>query len=270
MDPNFSKNPHLFISLSILIPFIFSLTACSLRPQDTSANLIEGTVWYRERMATPPDAVVRVTLEEVSRMDMKSTLIAETNFAAQNSPPWSFRLAYDPEKLNERGRYVLRAQMKSQGRLLFTSTETIPAFANSPVNIMMSRVPSRTYQAETAIQPNASLFNTYWKLTDLMGEKAPLGINDKEVHLVLNSENVSVSGFSGCNSFTGSYAVNDNEIKFSQMASTMRACIQGMETEQEFLKALSSTRFFKIVGDDLTLFDQNDRLLLRFKAVYLY
>ena len=37
---------------------------------------IEGSVWYRERMALPPNAEIRIALENVARMDAPSEVIA--------------------------------------------------------------------------------------------------------------------------------------------------------------------------------------------------
>ena len=104
---------------------------------------IEGSVWYRERMLLPPNAEVYVALEDVARMDTLADVIASTRFTPQGGPPWAFTLTYDPAKIHEKGRYALRARIALKNKLMFISTEHIPAFdrdSDTPIEIMVSRV----------------------------------------------------------------------------------------------------------------------------------
>lgn len=123
--------------------FLIGCAAGLNAPDPANMNTIEGTVWYRERMLLPPGAEVIITLEDVSRMDVKSELIAETRFQPQGGPPWAFTVSYDPAKINDKGRYALRARITADNKLMFTTTEHIPAFhgdSGQPIEIMVSRV----------------------------------------------------------------------------------------------------------------------------------
>ena len=114
-------------------------------PGSGNAETIEGSIWYRERIALPPSAEIRVLLEDVARMDVPAEVIASTRIDPKGGPPWSFSLPYDPEKLQDRGRYVVRVRIEDAGRLLFISTESTPAFgrdAETPLDIRVSRVPT--------------------------------------------------------------------------------------------------------------------------------
>jgi putative lipoprotein len=105
---------------------------------------IEGRIWYRERIALPPSAEIRVLLEDVARMDVPAEVIASTRVESKGGPPWTFSLPYDPEKLQDRGRYVVRVRIEDDGRLLFINTESTPAFGDgpgTPLDIRVSRVP---------------------------------------------------------------------------------------------------------------------------------
>ena len=256
--------------------FVLLLLLCLANSKNlgaTSMNKIEGNVWYRERMLLPPDSEVSIILEDVARMDVSAELIAVTRFKPQGGPPYSFTLAYDPAKIHEKGRYALRARIEANGRLIFTSTEHIPAFGRTPdqpVKIMVSQVSGTNSEGRSSPQkPNASLTNTYWKLTELNGEPALLGAGQRELHMILYNEGNHVKGFSGCNSFSGAYKVTESHIQFSQMASTRMACMDGMEQEQRFLSALESTTGFKISGDSISLHGADGQSLLRFEAIYL-
>jgi putative lipoprotein len=110
-----------------------------------NVETIEGSIWYRERIALPPSAEIRVLLEDVARMDVPADVIAITRVEPQGGPPWAFSLTFDPEKLQERGRYIVRVRIEDAGRLLFINTESTPAFdrdPETPMDIRVSRVPN--------------------------------------------------------------------------------------------------------------------------------
>ena len=117
------------------------LVACSPAPEEPEPpSVISGTVVYRERMALPPDAMVTVRLEDVSRMDVAAELLAETRFPAESGPPYAFSLAFDPGQVLEGRRYALRASISLGDRLMFTSTDHLPAFEQTEgVEILVRR-----------------------------------------------------------------------------------------------------------------------------------
>ena len=233
---------------------------------------IEGSVWYRERMALPPNAGIQVFLEDVARMDVASEVIASTRIVPRGGPPWAFSLAYDPAKLNDKGRYVLRARIEADGKLMFINTQQIPAFeaqGGSPIKILVSRV-GKTPPATTSTPiPDVSLANTYWKLAEIDGHPATLGAGERELNMVLVSDGATVRGFSGCNHFTGGYSLNENRLTLTSLASTNMACIKGMDQERRYLDALGKVVRFIISGDSLALFSGDEMLILRFNAVAL-
>jgi putative lipoprotein len=114
-------------------------------PGSGKVETLEGSIWYRERIALPPSAEIRVLLEDVARMDVPADVIASTRVEPRGGPPWSFSLRYDPDKLHDRGRHVVRVRIEDAGRLLFINTESTPAFdrdPETPLDIRVSRVPS--------------------------------------------------------------------------------------------------------------------------------
>lgn len=121
----------------------------------------------------------------------------------------------------------------------------------------------------SSIHSDMSLTGTYWRLIELNGKPALLGDGEKELHMVFNTEDSRVAGFSGCNRFTGGYKVKENQIEFSHMASTRMACMESMEQEQHFLSAMEKTKQFKINCEKLFMHDADGKLLFRFKAVHL-
>jgi copper homeostasis protein (lipoprotein) len=116
----------------------------------------------------------------------------------------------------------------------------------------------------------ASVTETYWKLTELMGQAIPaLKEGQKEVHIILKKQDTRITGFAGCNRISGGYELKEgNRIKFTGLISTLMACAD-MKTEQELLKLLPQVDNYSLNGDKLTLNKARMAPLARFEAVYL-
>ena len=71
------------------------------------------------------------------------------------------------------------------------------------------------------------------------------------------SEDGTVSGSSGCNSYQGAYRVDGSSIVIGPLASTLRACGEPgvMPQEQAFLAALASSRSYTVTGELMQLRD---------------
>ncbi|CAH6946753.1 conserved hypothetical protein [Vibrio coralliirubri] len=90
-----------------------------------NTQVISGTVSYRERIALPENAVVTVTLEDISLADAPSTVIATQEFTTDGKQvPFAFELSYDNDKIKANHRYNMRASIHVDGKLRFT-TDTI-------------------------------------------------------------------------------------------------------------------------------------------------
>jgi heat shock protein HslJ len=84
---------------------------------------------------------------------------------------------------------------------------------------------------------------------------------------VLKGDEMRVSGSGGCNSVTGGFELAGNRLRFTQMASTMMTCPEGMEQEGAFLKTLEKVARYRISGDALTLADDKGKAVAKFRAV---
>ncbi len=112
--------------------------------EDQGMAIIKVEAFYRERMLVPPETVLHVTLSDVSKMDVAATLISEVKRENPGAPPYRVELTYAPGKIDERMRYAVRASLRANGKLLFTTTEFVDAFArddNATVEVLMHRVP---------------------------------------------------------------------------------------------------------------------------------
>ncbi|POF58588.1 lipo-like protein [Vibrio vulnificus] len=99
--------------------------------KDQGIQTISGTVFYRERIALPEDAVVTLVLEDVSLADAPAKVIAKHKFITNGKQvPLSFDLAYDSKKIIANHRYNVRARIEVNGRLRFISDTIVPVITD--------------------------------------------------------------------------------------------------------------------------------------------
>jgi putative lipoprotein len=276
------------VLFSVVVSWLFLLTGCSEQTQNVDASAVkqtlEGEAFYRERMMLPPGAKLHLTLEDVSKMDVPSTVIASSSKVLTGTPPYEFSLDYPAEDIDSRMQYNLRAKIMLDGKLLFTSTERLDPFRQpeDAILIQLSMVGSAKDQKQAAqlseadtglavvsVNPLAELTNTYWKLVSLNEtDVVMVEAQEREAFLQLRNDTKTVKGFAGCNAFTGSYAVNGSDLSFGPLAATRKACPAGMETESEFFQVLDGTTYFSIHEETLTLLNEGKKPVARLVAVY--
>jgi heat shock protein HslJ/uncharacterized lipoprotein NlpE involved in copper resistance len=105
-----------------------------------------------------------------------------------------------------------------------------------------------------------------WRLVELNGR--PVQKLEREPYFVLGAEG-RVSGFGGCNVFTGTYELDEPKlrIRFGKLASTMLACERGMDVEKAFHQAMERADNFSRSGERLTLNRARMAPLAGFEAV---
>lgn len=82
---------------------------------------------------------------------------------------------------------------------------------------------------------------------------------------VENSADYEVTGYNGCNAFSGRYSVNGADIQFIQMAQTERACREAeARIEEAFNRAILGARSFSIDGENLLIDAPAESVKLRF------
>lgn len=117
---------------------------------------------------------------------------------------------------------------------------------------------------------NSSITNKYWKLVKLDGKNVTMAKNqEREAYFILKLKDKMVTGFAGCNTFSGSYTLEKGwRIRFSQMATTMKACPDVNVNEREFLEVFELADNYTIYNDTLSLNVGRRAPLAIFKAVY--
>lgn len=107
---------------------------------------VKGSIMYRQRIALPPNAEVSVTLEDVSLMDVQSKKVAEQTFITDGDQvPLDFELSYQAEEIDPKHRYSVRAVIRVDGKLQFTTDTVYQVITDEHqtkvVNLMLVAVP---------------------------------------------------------------------------------------------------------------------------------
>ena len=88
----------------------------------TSVAEVTGTVTYRERIALPPTAVIKVQLVDVSRADAPAIVLGEqVRQAGGKQVPFAFEIQFDPAQIEANHSYAVQARIEQDGKLRFIS-----------------------------------------------------------------------------------------------------------------------------------------------------
>ena len=92
---------------------------------------------------------------------------------------------------------------------------------------------------------------------------ADLNLSDLNLTIAYDDETKQVSGFSGCNRFSGTYTIKKNSLKMGPLASTRMFCDDSKSNiETKLLEILSKVDTFKTNGDTLSL-SSNKNILIK-------
>lgn len=97
------------------------LGACSTA-QPPKASL-DGEVFYLQRSALPPTAILSISLQDVSRVDAPAVVLARQSGPIKGQVPLAFHLEYDSGQVQPGHRYSISARIEADGKLLFTNPE---------------------------------------------------------------------------------------------------------------------------------------------------
>jgi heat shock protein HslJ len=109
------------------------------------------------------------------------------------------------------------------------------------------RVPEGQTESATALE------STSWRLASLPGQP-PAVLSSLKRGVTARFEAGRVTGFAGCNTFTGPYTIKGNSVTVGVLAGTMMACPEpAMSLERAFHAALTGTHSYAISGERLSL-----------------
>ncbi|MDW5443393.1 YbaY family lipoprotein [Polaromonas sp. SM01] len=105
---------------------------------------VSGKASYLQRIAMPPEAVLTVRVEDVSRADTSARVLAETREPfGRRQVPLAYTLQVPRATIDMRMRYALRATITVGAELLFTTTRHYPVLtqgAPKQVDLLLAAV----------------------------------------------------------------------------------------------------------------------------------
>ena len=109
--------------------------SASPTPAVSSFLDLSGSVTYRARIALPPDAVLIVRVQDVSRAGAPARVLAEQRIDLTGQQvPIPFNATVDRDLIGKKARVTVSARIERAGKLLFVSDKTYPALSNGQPN----------------------------------------------------------------------------------------------------------------------------------------
>ena len=97
----------------------------SARTAETGETRVTGSVFYLERIALSPEAVVQVEVVEVALEGGTESVIGEQTLSSPGQVPIRFSVGVPPERIRPEGSYGVRARITDGGRT-FSTSEPVP------------------------------------------------------------------------------------------------------------------------------------------------
>lgn len=105
-----------------------------------------------------------------------------------------------------------------------------------------------------------------WRLVSLGAAGAEASLVAGTTVTLRFGEDGRASGSTGCNSYGGTYQVRGDNISFSRLISTRRACLdqKANQQQQRFLSTLAAANRFRLSSNRLTILSDRGRGILNF------
>jgi len=239
------------------------LASCAGNPNlPGPATWVSGHVAYRERMALPADAEVRVMLVDASRRDSADAAVADTVIRPDGRQvPLPFVLRFDPRRIDQRHEYAIRATITIAGRPAFITPTLVKVVTRDHPN-MVDLVLTRVQEPSAASAGDSSSgLAGVWVLEDIGGT----GVIDNARATLEFRDSARVAGRGWCNQFSGPVTVSGSTISFGPLAATRMACAQAvMDQETRYFKALAVAERYALEGPALLIYAKGMDKPLRF------
>ncbi|MBT1444968.1 YbaY family lipoprotein [Shewanella sp. JM162201] len=129
--------------LRAALPMAAMVGAAGLVGCTSTENNVEinGSVWFRERLALPPESVLTVQVQDVSRMDVAAEVLGEMTVSVQ-SVPKDFSFVFKRDQFKPGHTYAVGARIRQGDKLLFINTQSYTVDLNQPtgMSVMLEKV----------------------------------------------------------------------------------------------------------------------------------
>ncbi|MHA0864787.1 YbaY family lipoprotein [Enterobacter wuhouensis] len=127
----------------------------TLSQQSIQQPNVSGTIWIKQKVALPPDAVLTVTLSDASLADAPSKVLAQRAVRTEGKQaPFSFVLPYNPSDVQPNARILLSAAVTINDKLVFITDTVHEAVNNGGTKVDLNLVPVTQTALPVAPQAN--------------------------------------------------------------------------------------------------------------------
>ncbi|MFN0151544.1 MAG: LppP/LprE family lipoprotein [bacterium] len=119
-------------------------TDSPLPPPDTAWGKIAGTIVLGEGIEAPPDAILRITVRNLSQPDNRDAVVAERVLACCDEGRTRFELEYDPLLIEDEDEYAIFARVTVGSELILSTgfpERVISGGRPRRVDLVLARVP---------------------------------------------------------------------------------------------------------------------------------
>jgi len=234
-------------------------TACSSPASQTGGGDLTGKVWALTQLASkPPVAGTGISAQfgadgKVSGSAgcnrYTGTYTTSGNSITFSSPMATTMMMCDAPVMEQESAY-LKALGEAKTYAVKDDQLTLAGANNNSLAV---------YKAQTQ-----DLAGTSWEAVNYNnGKQAVVGVITDTTLTADFGKDGTLSGKAGCNTYSGGYKTNGNQITIGPLASTMMACDQPagvMDQETQYLAALQSAATYQIEGNVLELRTKDDAL----------
>jgi uncharacterized lipoprotein YbaY len=225
---------------------------------------VTGTVFYRPRIALPPNAVIEISLVDVSRADAPAVTVATQQSLVGQQIPFPFTLIYDPGDIDSRFAYGIQARITVDGELQFVTTSNFPVItADNPTTDVAVEVDlvDSDLATDTPMQ-----MNTVWQLQRIQyNNDTVLAPNSPENYTIEFMEDGQLSIRADCNQVLGTFTETGNSMAIALGPSTLAAC--GPDSiDQQYVQALGGAATYFFQDGDLFIDIMADTGTMQFSA----
>ena len=248
----------IIVSLSIFAGMII-LAACTSPASQSGGGELTGKVWaLTELMGKPPVAGTGISAQFSADGKVSGSAgcnrysgayTVSGNSITFSSPMATTMMMCDTAVMEQENAY-LKALGEARTYAVKGDQLTLTGANNTSLVV---------YKAQTQ-----DLTGTSWEAINFNnGKQAVVGVLGDTTLTADFGKDGTLSGKAGCNTYSGGYKVNGNQITIGPLASTMMACSDPegvMEQEAQYLAALQSAATYQIEGNVLELRTKDDAL----------
>lgn len=232
--------------------------------EEKTTPTLKGSVVYRERIALPPGAELRVQLLDVSGQKIKPPPLSEYIKTLNQAPPYTFELPFQAADIQTGHHYAVKADILVGGNVMFSGRQRLKSMEPQVSKLIIT---AKRQTANNQNLPNGKAFTSRkWMLKEYKGTAFSTAQENRVPYLQFEHDG-KLFGFTGCNQIGGKYLMNDRQIALRPATMTNRACFNQVINERDFLTTLKNVAYIKHADHDLSLLSTDKKPLAVFKEI---